>query len=82
MNYLQTGKRNRNIRTAWRRMRHIGGGGTTHVDTERKSFQNEEVQYGEAGSELQRTLKDGSIGIEPRKDTSPDKTNLGNYIFN
>ena len=52
------------------------------VDMERKGFQNEEAQCGEVGSEFQRTLKDGSVGMGPCKNIGPDKTNSGNCIFN
>lgn len=37
MNYLQTGKRNGNIRTGWERMRCAG----EDIDVETESFQNE-----------------------------------------
>lgn len=59
MNYLQTGKRNGNIRTGWERMRCA----REDIDVETET---RKVQHGEVGSKFQRTLKDGSVGMGPR----------------
>lgn len=64
MNYLQTGKRNRSIRTGWERMR-CAGKTLTWREKASKTRMFIQEQYGEVGSEFHRTLKGRSVGMGP-----------------